>query len=107
MARSQYELVVIDAPSLAEASDTLTLLEHVDAVAVVARVGRSRRETQQRLRRLLSAAGAPVLGVVANGVRGRATDLAETWAASGPETGWPPSAPETAAPEPLTTATTA
>ena len=70
-ARVQYDLVVIDTPPLAAVSDAFPLLGKVDGVIIVGRVGRNRRDVAERLHETLMAAGAPLLGVVANGVKGR------------------------------------
>jgi len=69
-ARSSYGLIVIDTPPLA-VSDAFPLLRNVDGVIIVGRVGRNRRELAERLQQTLAVAGAPLLGVVANGVKVR------------------------------------
>ncbi len=68
-ASSTYDLVVIDTPPLAAVSDAFPLLRKVDGVIIVGRVGRNRRDVAQRLHETLTGAGAPLLGVVANGVK--------------------------------------
>ncbi len=68
-ARSTYDLVVVDTPPLTVVSDAFPLLGEVDGVIVVGRVGRNRRDVAVRLRETLVAAGAPLLGVVANGFK--------------------------------------
>ena len=68
-AKSTYDLVVIDTPPLAAVSDAFPLLRKVDGVIIVGRVGRNRRDVAQRLHETLTGAGAPLLGVVANGVK--------------------------------------
>jgi len=45
------------------------LLRKVDGVIIVGRVGRNRRDVAQRLHETLTGAGAPLLGVVANGLK--------------------------------------
>jgi non-specific protein-tyrosine kinase len=69
-ARGLYDLVVIDAPSPLSVPDAFALLEHVDGVLVVARLGRARRERTLALRDALAASRATVVGIVANGARG-------------------------------------
>jgi Mrp family chromosome partitioning ATPase len=44
-------------------------LSKVDGVIIVGRVGRNRRDVAQRLHETLTGAGAPLLGVVANGFK--------------------------------------
>jgi len=52
---------------LTAVSDAFPLLSKVDGVIIVGRVGRNRRDVAQRLHETLTGAGAPLLGVVANG----------------------------------------
>jgi capsular exopolysaccharide synthesis family protein len=73
-ARSEYDLVVIDTPPLTAVSDAFPLLSKVDGVVIVGRVGRNRRDVAQRLHETLSGAGAPLLGVIANGFKARRGD---------------------------------
>ncbi len=69
--QSTYDLVVIDTPPLTAVSDAFPLLGKVDGVVIVGRVGRNRRDVAQRLHETLSGAGAPLLGVIANGFKVR------------------------------------
>jgi Mrp family chromosome partitioning ATPase len=71
-ARAVYDLVVIDTPPLSLIADAIPLLTKVDGVIVVGRVGKTRRDAAEQLRKKLTSLRAPVLGIVANGVR-RAT----------------------------------
>ncbi|HEY2141337.1 MAG TPA: polysaccharide biosynthesis tyrosine autokinase [Solirubrobacteraceae bacterium] len=68
-AKASYDLVVIDTPPLTAVSDAFPLLRKVDGVVIVGRVGRNRRDVAMRLHETLSGAGAPLLGVVANGLK--------------------------------------
>ncbi len=68
-AKATYDLVVIDTPPLTAVSDAFPLLRKVDGVIIVGRVGRNRRDIAQRLHETLTGAGAPLLGVVANGFK--------------------------------------
>jgi succinoglycan biosynthesis transport protein ExoP len=67
--KSQYDLVVIDTPPLTVVSDAFPLLRKVDGVVIVGRVGRNRRDIAERLHETLTGAGAPLLGVIANGFK--------------------------------------
>ncbi|THD76127.1 MAG: polysaccharide biosynthesis tyrosine autokinase [Phenylobacterium sp.] len=67
--RLSYDLVVIDTPPLTAVSDAFPLLGKVDGVIIVGRVGRNRRDVAERLHETLTGAGAPLLGVVANGFK--------------------------------------
>jgi succinoglycan biosynthesis transport protein ExoP len=61
------DYVLIDAPSPLEVSDVMPLLNIVDGIVVVARVGHTRELAATRLAQLLaSTPHAPVLGVVGN-----------------------------------------
>ncbi len=68
-ATSEYDLVVIDTPPLTAVSDAFPLLRKVDGVVIVGRVGRNRRDVAERLHETLTGAGAPLLGVIANGFK--------------------------------------
>ena len=67
--RSMYDLVVIDTPPLTAVSDAFPLLTKVDGVVLVGWVGRSHRDVAERLHQVLASSGAPLLGVIANGVK--------------------------------------
>jgi Mrp family chromosome partitioning ATPase len=69
--KTAYDLVVIDTPPLTAVSDAFPLLTNVDGVVIVGRVGRNRRDVAERLHETLSGAGAPLLGVIANGFKAR------------------------------------
>jgi len=73
--RRGYDLVAIDTPPLHAVSDAFPLLRKVDGVVIVGRLGVNRRDVAQRLRATLVGAGAPLLGVIANGLSGH--DVAE------------------------------
>ena len=68
-AKADYDLIVIDTPPLTAVSDAFPLLRKVDGVIIVGRVGRNRRDIAERLHETLTGAGAPLLGVVANGFK--------------------------------------
>jgi succinoglycan biosynthesis transport protein ExoP len=68
-AKAMYDLIIIDTPPLTAVSDAFPLLSKVDGVIIVGRVGRNRRDIAERLHETLTGAGAPLLGVVANGVK--------------------------------------
>ena len=70
-AREQYDLVVIDTPPLAVVADAIALLKAVDGVVLVARLGKNTRDAAAFLRARLVGVNAPLLGVVANGVKAR------------------------------------
>lgn len=64
---ADFDYVLIDAPAPLEVSDAMPLLNLVDGILIVARVGHTREVSAQRLVQLLGRAStAPVLGVVAN-----------------------------------------
>jgi Mrp family chromosome partitioning ATPase/capsular polysaccharide biosynthesis protein len=62
-----FDYVLIDAPPPLEVSDVMPLLNVVDGIVLVARVGHTREASVQRLMQLLArASSAPLIGVVAN-----------------------------------------
>lgn len=62
-----FDYVLIDAPPPLEVSDVMPMLDVVDGIVIVARVGHTRDISAQRLVQLLTrASSAPVLGIVAN-----------------------------------------
>ena len=76
-------------------SDAFPLLGKVDGVIIVGRVGRNRRDIAQRLHETLTGAGAPLLGVVANGFKsgrrgGYGYGYSYDYAAGGGKSGEPP-----------------
>jgi len=68
-AKATYDLVVIDTPPLTAVSDAFPLLNKVDGVIIVGRVGRNRRDIAERLHETLTGVRAPLLGVIANGTK--------------------------------------
>ncbi len=68
LARSAYDLVVIDTPPLIAVSDAFPLLRKVDGVIIVGWMGRTPWEVSEQLHQTLAKSGAPLLGVIANGV---------------------------------------
>jgi capsular exopolysaccharide synthesis family protein len=72
--KAVYDLIVIDTPPLTAVSDAFPLLHKVDGVVIVGRVGRNRRDVAERLHETLQGVAAPLLGVIANGVKGNRLD---------------------------------
>lgn len=70
-AATQYELVIIDAPPAAVVSDAIPLVARVSGVLVVSRLGRNTRDSARRFQKTLKSLGAPVLGVIVNGINPR------------------------------------
>jgi capsular exopolysaccharide synthesis family protein len=71
-AGENYELVIVDTPPLSVVSDAMSLIHRVDGVIVVSQLGKNTRDAARFLRERLGGMHAPLLGVVANGVKGRA-----------------------------------
>jgi capsular exopolysaccharide synthesis family protein len=61
-----YDLVVIDTPPATVVSDATPLMSIADAVLVVVRLRRTRRDRLAQLRDLLDSLGAPLIGAVVN-----------------------------------------
>jgi polysaccharide biosynthesis transport protein len=70
----RFDLVIIDSPPLAVASDALALVPSVSGVLIVCAVGRTRPEGVRELSYQLSLVGAHVLGIVANFAAPRVDD---------------------------------
>jgi Mrp family chromosome partitioning ATPase len=71
-ARERYDVVIIDTAPVLAVADTLPLLELVDGVLLVARLGQSTRDVATRVNEAIRrAARAHVAGVVANDMRDR------------------------------------
>ena len=64
----RYDLVVLDTPPTSIVSDAIPLVNRVDGVIAVTRLKRSTRDSTGHLRTQLEQLGAPLLGVVINGV---------------------------------------
>lgn len=67
-AEGEYERVIIDTPPSALVADAVPLFSQVGGVAVVVRLQQSPREAIEHLKDQLGNTGAPVLGIVINGV---------------------------------------
>jgi len=68
--RAQADLVLVDAPPLLESSDVAALSTRVDAVVVIAHVGRDSHDTLVDARRQLQMIHATALGFIGTGKRG-------------------------------------
>jgi capsular exopolysaccharide synthesis family protein len=64
-----YDLVVIDTPPVGLVADAFPILNQVDGVLAVCRVGETTQDAAAHLRQQLERLGAPLLGVVVNGLR--------------------------------------
>jgi capsular exopolysaccharide synthesis family protein len=69
-ARELADIVLIDTPPILATNDATELIPAVDAVVLVARVGRTSLDSAQRTHRLLDRLSAPAAGVVLVGVAG-------------------------------------
>ena len=68
-AEERYDLVIVDTPPTSVVSDAIPLTKEVSGVIVVTRAGVSMRDAAGRLARQLRHLGAPLLGVVVNGLK--------------------------------------
>jgi capsular exopolysaccharide synthesis family protein len=66
---AEYDLAILDTVPTSVVADALPLITQVDGVLVVSRIGLTTRDQAARLRDQLRAVNAPILGLVANGVR--------------------------------------
>ena len=67
-AKGEYDRVIVDTPPAAVVADAVSLFSQVDGVVIVARLNKSPREAAEHLRDQLANTGAPMLGIVINGV---------------------------------------
>lgn len=67
-AEREYDRVIIDTPPAAVVADALSLFNRVGGVVVVTRLQQSQHDAAVNLRDQLVNTGAPVLGIVVNGV---------------------------------------
>jgi capsular exopolysaccharide synthesis family protein len=67
-ARNQYGFIVVDTPPSLGVPDALPLMSSVDGVIVVGRLGHTTRDASTRLEQQFANTGAPVIGIIANGV---------------------------------------
>ncbi len=82
----EYDHVLIDAPPPLEVSDVMPLLQLVDGIVLVARIGHTRDVSARRMAQLLDrTATAPVLGAVGNCVPRKDVErYGFAWAPAGP-----------------------
>jgi len=73
-AADSYDIVVLDAPPVMAAGETVALAQRADAVVVVAGLDRATRDSADRSRAFLAAAGVQPLGLIVTGWRN--TDMA-------------------------------
>lgn len=70
-AAENYDLVLVDTPPLSMVPDAIPLLRKVDGVVIVSRLRKNTRDGARRLSEELRSLKAPLLGVVANGLKTR------------------------------------
>ena len=67
----EYELVIVDAPPVSVVSDAIPILKQVEGVLLVAQLDKHTHASAVRFSATLGSLGAPVLGVVVNGLKDR------------------------------------
>lgn len=104
-AEQEYDRVIIDTPPAAVVADALSLFNRVGGVVIVTRLQQSQRDAALHLRDQLANTGAPVLGMVVNGVQAppessyyRPHDSSESFAAGAAKQEAPAAAQEEAEP---------
>jgi Mrp family chromosome partitioning ATPase len=70
-AGEDYDLVILDAPSVTHVTDAVALMRDVDGVVIVARLGRDSKDRAQQLAAVLDHVGVRPLGVVTTFARRR------------------------------------
>ena len=73
-AAEHYELVVVDTAPVGVVSDAMPLFRQADGVVLVSQLDKNTRDAAAFLRQRLVGVNAPLLGVVANGVRIKGKD---------------------------------
>ena len=73
-AEGEYDRVIVDTPPAAVVADALPLIQRLDRVLVVARLGHTPRDAAEHLREQLVNVEAPVIGIVINGAAAKADD---------------------------------
>ena len=66
VARSQFDVIILDAPPVLPATDAVLLSTQADATIVVVAAGRSRRHEIELTLESLNSVGAPIIGAVLN-----------------------------------------
>ena len=69
--RKRYDYIILDAPPVLAVSDTPILVPRCDAVIVLIEAGRAPLKAVMRMREILAAVAAPVVGIVINDKAGR------------------------------------
>lgn len=64
--RERYDVVLIDTPPATVVADAVAIVDEVDGVVIVSRLGTVRRGALKRLRQTLTSVEAPVLGQIIN-----------------------------------------
>ena len=72
--KSQFDLIIIDAPAPIAFADALVVASQVDAVMLVSKAGNSPRGLEQNVRSMLVRTQARILGVVLNQVKATRVD---------------------------------
>jgi|GEM_PF-2152158 len=81
--RENFDLVLVDTPSMVAVTDTLSLAGSMDAVIVVAKCGQTPEHSLARTLDMLRRAGAKVAGIVLNGIDFRSADFYYYWGKQG------------------------
>ncbi len=64
--RERYDVVLIDTPPATVVADALSIVDEIDGVLIVSRLGTVRRGALRRLREILTGVNAPVIGQIVN-----------------------------------------
>lgn len=73
-ASGEYDRVIVDTPPAAVVADALPLIQRVDRMLVVIRLGHTPRDAAEALREQLAHVDAPVIGIVVNGAAQKSDD---------------------------------
>lgn len=66
--KSQYDLIILDAPPVIAVTDSIVLSSKVDGICLVVRANKTRRDAIKRAKELLGKGGTKIIGIILNDV---------------------------------------
>jgi len=66
--KSQYDLIILDAPPVIAVTDSIVLSSKVDGICLVVRANKTRRDAVKRAKELLQKGGSKIIGLILNDV---------------------------------------
>ncbi len=81
--KTRFDLIIYDTPPVLNLADSPLLAGHADGLLLVANIGQTMRSSILEAIETLESAEVPILGIVANGVRGQSYGTAQRYAERG------------------------